>query len=778
MGVFMVYCGILISAMVVFQVSRSQDECKGSTCKDCIRFASDCAWCSQKSFNGTRCQKINNLKVVCQVDQIQFPNSLSSPIEQVNVRDGNSKENPIQVTPQKVAMKLRLRDTYSNNKITMYFRAANNFPVDLYFLFDNSKSMQPYITDLAQLAGNIGKSIGNISSNYTFGYGVFQDKVVLPFTDTTPAKLLNPCANEICSPPVEFQHILSMTKNLTQFTDVVNTTKISGNLDHPEGSLDAIMQAITCKEEIGWRNGSRKLLILATNDRFHLAGDGRLAGIVAPNDGACHLDSVKKYSKELTQDYPSISQIRETVIKNEVHIIFAVKDQREIFEELEKLVPNSVVESLADSKDSSQSMEKIIERKYREMISKVEMKHNNIPGVTVSIKATSDICDAKGTNVCKAKQLIGETITFEVDISISDCSTKTRTLTIFPESMRQDSLTVIIEALCDCDCEVKNNTWETASDLCNGGNGSLVCGLCECNQNYFGQNCECTSTNLDSGQTQCNRAGENSTKVCSGVGECECGKCICKDGYSGTFCECNDQACGLFQRQVCGGVRGQCDCGECKCAKGYTGSTCQCSVYNDTCKSPTTGQVCSDQGICECDTCVCKKGYTGKYCENCFLCGDNICDNNQYRQCAQCHFDKKTTCDEDCPSVEIVDSLKSYQVSNPCSIKQEDGCFLSFYVISSETNVTIIVQKTKTCSEPVDILPIVAAVVGGVVAIGLLLLLLWKILTSIFDKIEYARFQEDLKQCKWAKQENPVYKGATTTYKNPMMDSTEPLDGK
>lgn len=37
-----------------------------------------------------------------------------------------------------------------------------------------------------------------------------------------------------------------------------------------------------------------------------------------------------------------------------------------------------------------------------------------------------------------------------------------------------------------------------------------------------------------------------------------------------------------------------------------------------------------------------------------------------------------------------------YQVSSPCSIKQEDGCFLSFYVISSETNVTIIVQKTKS----------------------------------------------------------------------------------
>lgn len=50
-----------------------------------------------------------------------------------------------------------------------------------------------------------------------------------------------------------------------------------------------------------------------------------------------------------------------------------------------------------------------------------------------------------------------------------------------------------------------------------------------------------------------------------------------------------------------------------------------------------------------------------------------------------------------------------------------------------------------------DIIPIVAGVVAGIVVIGLLLLLLWKILTTIFDRLEYSKFQEDLKNCKWAK---------------------------
>ena len=40
---------------------------------------------------------------------------------------------------------------------TMTFRAADNYPVDLYFLFDNSMSMKKHIKSLANLANDIGK---------------------------------------------------------------------------------------------------------------------------------------------------------------------------------------------------------------------------------------------------------------------------------------------------------------------------------------------------------------------------------------------------------------------------------------------------------------------------------------------------------------------------------------------------------------------------------------------------------------------------------------------
>lgn len=41
---------------------------------------------------------------------------------------------------------------------------------------------------------------------------------------------------------------------------------------------------------IGWRNSSTRLLVLATDAGFHMAGDGKLAGILEPNDEVCHMN--------------------------------------------------------------------------------------------------------------------------------------------------------------------------------------------------------------------------------------------------------------------------------------------------------------------------------------------------------------------------------------------------------------------------------------------------------------------------------------------------------
>lgn len=56
---------------------------------------------------------------------------------------------------------------------------------------------------------------------------------------------------------------------------------VSGNLDAPEGGFDAIMQAVVCKQEIGWRDKARRLLVFSTDAGFHYAGDGKVSTILA-----------------------------------------------------------------------------------------------------------------------------------------------------------------------------------------------------------------------------------------------------------------------------------------------------------------------------------------------------------------------------------------------------------------------------------------------------------------------------------------------------------------
>lgn len=87
------------------------------------------------------------------------------------------------------------------------------------------------------------------------GFGAFVDKTVLPYTNTNKDKLQRPCdeRDEHCQAAFGYRHVLSMTPSEDEFKRKVTEQSISGNLDSPEGSLDAMMQAAVCgvsKEEI------------------------------------------------------------------------------------------------------------------------------------------------------------------------------------------------------------------------------------------------------------------------------------------------------------------------------------------------------------------------------------------------------------------------------------------------------------------------------------------------------------------------------------------------
>lgn len=81
------------------------------------------------------------------------------------------------------------------------------------------------------------------------GFGAFVDKTVLPYTNTNEKKLQRPCDDESqqCQAVFGYRHVLNMTSSEEEFKRKVTEQFISGNLDSPEGGLDAMMQAAVCE---------------------------------------------------------------------------------------------------------------------------------------------------------------------------------------------------------------------------------------------------------------------------------------------------------------------------------------------------------------------------------------------------------------------------------------------------------------------------------------------------------------------------------------------------
>jgi len=76
----------------------------------------------------------------------------------------------------------------------------------------------------------------------------------------------------------------------------------------------------------------------------------------------CHVDANGTYTHATIFDYPSIGQIRNKILENQIFVIFAVtKDQKSLYERLSKeLEPLSVTEII----DEGVSITRVITREY------------------------------------------------------------------------------------------------------------------------------------------------------------------------------------------------------------------------------------------------------------------------------------------------------------------------------------------------------------------------------------------------------------------------------
>lgn len=298
-----------------------------------------------------------------------------------------------------------------------------------------------------------------------------------------------------------------------------------------------------------------------------------------------------------------------------------------------------------------------------------------------------------------------------------------------------------------------------------------------CNSGYTGKNCECETKGKTSKELEGSCRKDNSSVICSGLGDCVCGQCVChtsdvpnKQIY-GTFCECDNMNCEFHNGSLCGGTeRGHCDCGKCRCTSDYQGSACQCKKSTEGCLN-IRGKECSLRGSCHCNRCQCRGGYQPPFCEECPGCPSPC---SKYVSCVECRAFQsgplEKNCSEACSNIQYVEG--SQAGSRQCREKDSKNCWISFRMSQDdgEEMYTVTVDPKKECPEPPNIALIVGGTIAGVALIGLVLLLIWRLLTELFDRREYRRFEKEKSKAKWNEADNPLFKSATTTVVNPRFD--------
>ncbi|XP_017334957.1 integrin beta-7 isoform X1 [Ictalurus punctatus] len=715
-----------------------------STCSECLK-SPGCAWCKQLDFLNSgdsderRCDSAESLKMrKCKRKHVIDPKP-----DTITMKDNDLNSDPlnvVQLKPQSLKVQLRVGVP---QEFKVEFKRAEGYPIDLYYLMDLSYSMKDDLEKIKTLGQDILNKLQTVTKTVRIGFGSFVDKEKLPYVSQSKARRQNPCPTrtDTCQPAFTFHNVLSLTNDANEFKKEVSKQKISGNLDSPEAGLDAIMQAAVCQKTIGWGNVTR-ILVYTSDDTFHMAGDGRLAGIFTPHDGMCHLQSDGSYDGTLF-DYPSVGHLSQVLQANNIQLIFAVTENSfPAYQALSALIPQSVVGVL---KDDSSNVVQLISEAYGNLSSTLLLEHSmTLPGLHVAYKSN---CSAQANRTWQHRGectgIRDEKVFFTVRLTASECLAESKTFEIQMKGINE-FLKITVETLCDCQCgpEEKNHTHCT-------GNGTLSCGVCRCNKGYLGQHCNCKSTSDSAMRMSCRR--DNSSQECSSHGVCECGRCVCSRHFRGDYCECDSTSCERVNNKICND-KGTCNCGKCECDDNYTGSACECSKDTSMCFQKNK-KFCSGQGECKCNRCECNADFVGLDCSQI----TNPCQ--KYQPCMAC-IHSQINCSRECMSVQWIqkEGYHTLQcvhttISYDVNLDDQGNVLITF------ADLPRTVDKTKV---------IISASVSGIIFIGILIILIYKFLLQLYDRREYNNFIKAQENTKWDEGHNPLYKGATTTVLNPL----------
>ncbi|XP_071368600.1 integrin beta-8 [Centroberyx affinis] len=662
-----------------------------SSCTECLRRGPQCAWCFEEGFLdgagvGQRCDlPLNLLRRGCRLEFIEQP--------EVKV-EVNATISSTQVSPRDISITLR---PGSEASFIVAVNQLERYPVDLYYLVDVSASMQENLDQLKTVGVALSHRMTEHSSDLRLGFGSFVDKPVSPYINVHPSKINNPCSDyEIrCRPAHGFHHVLNVTGNITEFTRVIKRQRISGNMDTPEGGLDAMLQAAVCQREVGWRPEAKRLLLLMTDQPSHLALDSRLAGIVTPHDGLCHMEN-NIYTESTRMDHPSMGQLSDKLLENHIYSIFAVeKQQYQWYEELVGLLPGSYLGKLGLFQ--APNLIELVVDAYKRLLSEVAVsvavEDRAVSRYWVSVSPLCPDGSTANNQSCSGVQP-NQTVYFNITVGLRSCpdagEDEDVTMVVRPVGYNESTV-VRVRSRCRCSCGPTGRCRDDSQSPCSETPDRTDHVLNRDSDRDSDSDCRANGSNAD----------------CSGRGVCECGRCVCEQSRLGTvygkYCQMDDFSCPYEEGLLCGG-RGVCASGECVCGDGWTGDSCSCPVSTATCQS-ANGLLCSGRGRCVCGKCVCDDPqHSGNFCERCPIC-HSTCQS--YWKCVDCHLSHGLTqeeaghCNHTCaPLVGYIDDVSgpAGEMWSQCVYISNDSCRYRFQTRLASGRTQLHISTRPECA--------------------------------------------------------------------------------
>ncbi|XP_037042207.1 integrin beta-PS-like [Bradysia coprophila] len=278
-------------------------------------------------------------------------------------------------------------------------------PLDFYFLMDTTGSMTDDKDNLVTLSSSFLETLNNLTNDFHIGFGTFKDKPVFPS---------NP-------DDYSFRNDMRLTSQIGNFLQQIEDVDISGGGgDGPESCGDALTQVVECYGQIGWRDNTRRVVLVATDDIFHEEEWALQFNITKPYVDGCYLDADGYYTEVLTMNFPSVAQIASAYSKTPVTttVIFATARYAWWWEGVASHFKSAYVAELA--LDSSNIVE-LIKNEFARIDSRFEIETNVLTD-TVHFKYFSSCMgsDEEETAICENMPPEGE-VSFTVEIDLPEC---------------------------------------------------------------------------------------------------------------------------------------------------------------------------------------------------------------------------------------------------------------------------------------------------------------------------------------------------------------------